>query len=422
MPGPDTPSSRRRAPSPSRRKGPGQTAALGERLAGKRVCVCLGAGGVGKTTVSAAVALGLAARGRRALVVSIDPARRLAGALGLEQLPGEPHRVDPQSLELEGELWAMVLDPKATLDALVRRLAADERAREEVLSNRIYRELSSATAGSQELTAVAELFDLEREDRFDAIVLDTPPLRNALDFLDAPDRLMSFLDGRALRVLSRPSGLAGGLLNRGGELVLSVLARATGVDVLGETAQLFRSLAGVLDGFSERARGAEQLLRDRRTAALIISSPELEPASEAIYLHSHLREAGISFGGLVVNRVHDAGLSGWRPGGSCENGKTSHGTRQAAGTREKQLADPRGLGPELARELLYEHLEAGLAGRVADNLADFWVLVERDRERTAMLMDALGEPDPLLVPQLDGEIQDFEGLWLVVEHLFGALA
>lgn len=353
------------------------------------MCVCLGAGGVGKTTVSAAVALGLAARGRRALVVSIDPARRLAGALGLGELPGEPHRIHPGKLALEGELWAMTLDPKATFDALVERLAPDERTREEVLSNRIYRELSSATAGSQELTAVAELFDLEREDRFDAIVLDTPPLQNALDFLDAPDRLMRFLDGRALRVLLGSSGLAGGLLGRGGELVFSLLARATGVDVLGETAQLFRSLTGVLDGFSERARGAKRLLRDRRTIALIVSSPEHVPASEAAHLHGHLLERGISFGGLVINRVHDAG------------------------PLECQL--------EQLRELLREHLQEDLAGRVVDSVADLCVLARRDREQMGRLMDELGEPDPLLVPLLDGEVQDLDGLWLVAEHLFGVL-
>jgi anion-transporting ArsA/GET3 family ATPase len=173
------------------------------RLEGVDVCVCVGPGGVGKTTVSAAVGWGLAARGGKVVVVSIDPARRLAAALGLDELPGEPHRIAPAELARHGvsppgELWAMVLDPKRTFDGLVGRLAPDEDARERVLANRIYRELSSAVAGSQEFTAVAKLYELHREGGWDTIVLDTPPSRNALDFLDAPERLTRFLEGRAL--------------------------------------------------------------------------------------------------------------------------------------------------------------------------------------------------------------------------------
>jgi anion-transporting ArsA/GET3 family ATPase len=378
---------------------------LEKRLAGKRVLVCVGAGGVGKTTVSAALALGLAARGQKVAVVSIDPAKRLATALGLEKLTGDPHRIDSSTLaaalgsQLEGiygdtrpdtafkgELWAMMLDSKGTFDALIGRLSPDERTREEILSNRIYRELSSAVAGSQEFTAMAKLYELDREGKWDAIVLDTPPSRNALDFLDAPDRLTRFLDGRALKVLLAPGGITRGLIGRSTSLMFSVFARVTGVNLVGELSSFFGSLSGLLDGFRERARGVERLLRDPSTGFLIVTSPEHEPAREAVFLRAELTREEMGFNGLVVNRCHDLGLDG-------------HSTEQVA-------------------ELLTEELGEALAGRVASNLADFDVLAGRDRESVAILSDSLEEDDPVLVPHLDGDVQDLRGLALVAEHLF----
>jgi anion-transporting ArsA/GET3 family ATPase len=363
---------------------------LGERLKDKRVCVCVGAGGVGKTTVSAALALGLAARGGRVAVVSIDPARRLAGALGLEELANEPHRLDPEMLaregiELKGELWAMMLDSKGTFDQLIGRLAPDERTREEVLANRVYRELSSSSAGSQEFTAASKLFELEREGGFDAIVLDTPPSRNALDFLDAPDRLRRFLEGRALRLLS--SGpIARGLVGRGTGLVFALLGRATGVNLIGELSGFFGALAGLTDGFSERARSVERLLRDPATSFLVVTSPEHEPAREAAFFHERLLAAGLPFGALVVNRVHEGGLDGHTP--------------------------------DWVRELLASHVQEGMALRLTENLYDFDVLARRDRHSIARLSEQLSEADPVVVAHLDGDVQDLAGLARIAEWLF----
>jgi len=355
------------------------------------VCVCVGAGGVGKTTVSAALALGLATRGKKVAVVSIDPARRLAGALGLDELSGEPHRIEEhtlaaQGIELEGELWAMILDSKGTFDALIGRLAESERVREEILSNRIYRELSSAVAGSQEFTAVAKLHELHRSGEWDVIVLDTPPSRDALDFLDAPERLTRFLEGRALRVLSSPGGVTRGVLGRGAGLMLSVFARVTGVNLVGELSGFFGSLAGLTDGFRERAHGVEQLLRDRGTGFLIVTSPEHEPVEEAVFLGGQLEREEMELSGVIVNRFQEVGLDG---------------------------CDPREL-----TQLLSEQLGMPLAARVAGNLADFDVLARRDRESVARLEEALGEGDPVLVPRLDGDVQDLGGLAAIAEQLF----
>src|SRR2546421_3675661 len=262
---------------------------LAERIAGKRVLICAGSGGVGKTTCSAALALGLAARGQKVAVVTIDPAKRLASALGLEELSGEPRRIDPamlaeQGLELPGELWAMMLDAKRTFDEIVARLAADEQAREEILANPVYRQLSSAVAGSHELSAIAKLYELYEEHDFDVIVLDTPPSRNALDFLGAPTRLLGFLEGRALQVFLAPSGLTARLFGRGTGLVFSIFARVTGIDILGELSRFFRSLSGVIDGFRERTHGVAGMLRAPGTSFLVVTSPEPEPAAEAEYL------------------------------------------------------------------------------------------------------------------------------------------
>ncbi|HEX3392280.1 MAG TPA: ArsA-related P-loop ATPase [Solirubrobacteraceae bacterium] len=357
---------------------------LTERLDGVQVCVCVGPGGVGKTTVSAAIGLGLAARGEKVVVVSIDPAKRLASALGLDKLPGEPHRIDSE--EFRGELWAMVLDSKRTFDGLVDKLAPDQSTRQEVLSNRIYRELSSAVAGSQEFTAMAKLYELHREGGWDTIVLDTPPSRNALDFLDAPERLTRFLDGRALRLLSAPGGLARGVLGRGAAVVFALLSRLTGVDVVGELSGFFRSLSTLTDGFRDRAHGVQRLLRDERTRFLIVTSPEQEPVREAVFLAEQLEREGMHLGGLIVNLVHDIGLDG-------------RGVAEVAAM----------LAPELGE---------ALAARVAANLGDFDVLARRDAKSVQALARELGEADPLLVRHLDGDPQDLSGIAQVTELLF----
>jgi anion-transporting ArsA/GET3 family ATPase len=407
-------------------------APLAERLDGKRVVICAGPGGVGKTTTSAALALGLARRGQRVAVLTIDPAQRLAAALGLDEReddppgageaggerrdpgvseerggrrdpganeargkrrdPGAHHPVSPALLAAHGidlppggELWAMTLDVKGTFDGLIARLAPSTQAAEEVLSNRIYQELSSAVAGSQEFTAIAKLFELERSGEFDVVVLDTPPSRNALDFLDAPSRLTQFFDGRALKVFLAPTGVAARWLGRGTGLVLGMFTRVTGIDLMGDMTVFFRSLGSITEGFTERARGIEALLRDPATTFLLVTSPESEPVGEALFLAGRLSEAGMARGGLIVNRAHLEGLHGH--------------------------------SPAAVQALLEPELGERLAARVASNLADFDVLAVRDRESIARLSAELGEPAPVVVPYLDGEV-DLDGLVEIERRLF----
>jgi anion-transporting ArsA/GET3 family ATPase len=362
-----------------------------KHLKGKRVCICLGSGGVGKTTTSAALALGLAARGQKVAVVTIDPAARLASALGLDRLSGEPRLIDPallaeQGVQCEGELWAMMLDSKGTFDEIVARLAPDDREREQILANPIYRELSSAVAGSQELSAMAKLYELRHERDFDVIVLDTPPSRNAVDFLETPARLLGFLEGRALRVFLSPGGLAARVFGRSTGIVFAIFARVTGVDMLSDLSTFFRSLSGILDGFKDVTKGVSELLRDPTTTFLVVTSPEPEPAREAEFLAERLASRDMSRGGLIINRMHFEGL-----------GESS--------------ADE-------VQELLTPDLGERLARRVAGNLADFDVLVQRDRETVAHLSRELGEREPILVPHLDEDVCDVAGLARLAEHLF----
>lgn len=363
-------------------------------LADTRVCIVGGSGGVGKTTTSAAIAMGMAARGLKVAVVTIDPAQRLATALGLDQLGNEPRRIAPErfadaGLALDGELWAMTLDPKRTFDELIGRLAPDAATREQILANRVYRELSDAIAGSQEFTAVAKLHELAQQSDWDLLVLDTPPSRNALDFLDAPDRLRAFFDGRALQALLRGGGAGLRLLGRGTGLVLGLVRRVTGAQLLSDLSDFFRLLGELLSGFQERAQQVEELLRAPGTTFLLVTSPEREPIEEAIYFQRRLSAARMRLGGAIVNRVHANDL---------EDADSAD--------LPALLVDEAGLSPALAR-------------RVAAVFADEHALALRDAANVAQLAERLGESVPLLrVPLLDGDVHDVAGLVRLHAELF----
>jgi len=366
---------------------------VAELLEGKRICVCAGSGGVGKTTTSAAIALGMAAQGAKVAVVTIDPAKRLANALGLEELGNEPRLIERErlragGLELRGELWAMMLDPKRTFDELIERLAPDPRSAEEILANRVYRELSTAVAGSQEFTAVSKLYELDKEHDFDLLVLDTPPSRNALDFLDAPGRLTSFLEGRMLRTFVRPTGLGMRILGRGSGALGAALQRVTGVDLLADLSTFFRLLGGMTDDFRVRAAAVEKMLKASTTAFVLVTTAQREPIDEAIWFRRTLRETGLPFTGVIVNCVHH-GIHG-----------------DSAGAEVVSSLEP-GLGGDLA-------------ARVAENFHDYHVLARRDERNIARLAPEDNGDPLLLVPRFDDDVHDVEGLLRVHRYLFAS--
>jgi anion-transporting ArsA/GET3 family ATPase len=362
-------------------------------LDGKRVCVCGGSGGVGKTTTSAAIALGLAAQGAKVAVVTIDPAKRLANALGLDELQNEPRRIEPDrlsagGLELEGELWAMTLDPKRTFDELIDRVAPDASRAREIKANRVYGQLSTAVSGSQEFTAIAKLHELARDGDFDMLVLDTPPARSALDFLDAPGRLTSFLEGRALKAFVRPTGIGMRLVGRGAGPLLGALRRITGVDLIADLSTFFGLLGEMTEDFSRRAAEVEQLLKAPETAFLLVTTSEHAPIEEAIWFRRTLEQGGLPFAGVVVNRVHHDML------GEAEPDHVDAELRDA-------------VGPELARA-------------VAQNFHDYHVLARRDAHNIARLEAELDGRPLLLVPHLDDDVHDLEGLARVRRYLFAS--
>jgi anion-transporting ArsA/GET3 family ATPase len=366
---------------------------VAELLEGKRVCVCGGSGGVGKTTTSAAIALGMAARGKKVAVVTIDPAKRLANALGLKELQNEPRRVAAKrlaghGLKIEGQLWAMMLDPKRTFDELIERIAPDPGRAQEIKANRVYRELSTAVSGSQEFTAIAKLYDLDQEDRFDLLVLDTPPSRNALDFLDAPGRLTSFLEGRALKAFVRPTGIGMRVLGKGASPLLAALRRVTGIDLLTDLSTFFQLLGDMTKDFSLRAAQVEKMLRADTTAFLLVSSAQREPIDEAIWFRRTLEDGGLPFSGVVVNRFH----------------------HDLLGANE----------PEDVDQALDDVLHSKLAKRVAENFRDYHVLAHRDQQNVARLKAELGGHPLLLVPHLDDDIHDIDGLLRMRRYLFAS--
>jgi anion-transporting ArsA/GET3 family ATPase len=369
-------------------------AGIAELLDGKRVCICAGSGGVGKTTTSAAIAAGMAARGRKAAVLTIDPAKRLADSLGLPELGNEERQVDPKlfaeaGVELGGELWAMMLDAKATFDELVRRHAPDEETRDRILANRIYQQLSAALAGSQEYMAMEKLFEIHAEDRYDLLVLDTPPSRNALDFLDAPRRLMQFIEGRALQVFMRPTGIGMKLFGRGTSMMFSVLRRITGVEVLEDLSEFFQAFSGMVGGFQERAKRVNELLANPETCFLVVCGPQGEPVTEAVYFHRKLVEAKLPFGGVIVNKVH----------------------------YESELSD---YGPRLADELNATLDDDELVRRVLENYDDYRALAARDRRNVKRLTAEMRARSVIQVPYLDEDVHDLEGLMQLNEYLFAA--
>ena len=355
---------------------PGVQVSASPGLLEGRLCICVGAGGVGKTTVAAAIACLRAAAGERVAVVTIDPAPRLAQALGFDELSGEPRRVPGA-----GELWAMRLDPKRTLDELIASLAPNDLARERALSNRIYRELSGAVAGSQEFSAVAKLYELHRSGEFDAIVLDTPPSRNALDFLDAPARLTRFFEGRALRLLMTQGGFAGRAANRAGAPLIGVLGRLTGAGVLREITAFFAAIAGMVDALAARAASVEALLRDPATRFVLVSSPRREAVEEAIAVAAALRRSELRLSALVVNRVR---------------------AFEGAG------ADPAVLGALLG---------ARLAGLVAAQCGDLEALATGDHSALERLREAFAGLEPVVIGDLGDEIEDLDGLKAIGRYL-----
>jgi anion-transporting ArsA/GET3 family ATPase len=308
---------------------------LVDHLGRSRVIVCCGSGGVGKTTISAALGMGIAsARARRVLVLTIDPARRLASALGLGAFGTRPVSIEPERLRQagiapRGELVAAMLDTRAQWDRLVARHAPSREVRDRILANRFYGGISDAFAGSQEYMALEALYDFRAGGEYDCIVVDTPPSRDALAFLDAPDRITDFVAARLLGWLAGPSQLGWRALSLAASPFLRMADRLLGSDVLAELGAFVRDLQVLYEGVRRRAAATSRLLRSPETAFAVVTTLDPQPLAEAEFLVASLRERSMRLRGVVVNRVlpdslrdpgaaaaasvlaEDAGVAGW---------------------------------------------------------------------------------------------------------------
>lgn len=276
---------------------------IAEVVARHRVVICAGSGGVGKTTTAAALAVHGAEQGRRTIVMTIDPARRLADALGLKTLGNQARRVPIGG----GSLTAMMLDQKGAWDALVERYAPSPEVRTRILANRFYQHLSGSFAGSQEYMAIEQLAELHAGGEYDLIVVDTPPTRHALDFLDAPRRIAAFLDRQVIRWFVKPYFSAGWstlrVVNRAAGTLLRRLEDATGIKALVEISDFFNSMSGLFDGFEARVQAVDALLHSKQTAFVIVTSAEEQVLGEADDFCTQLAALAIPLRAVVFNRV-----------------------------------------------------------------------------------------------------------------------
>ncbi|MAQ18505.1 MAG: anion-transporting ATPase [Sandaracinus sp.] len=366
--------------------------------------VTVGSGGVGKTTTAAALAVQAAASGRRVLCLTIDPAKRLANSLGLDAMTTEEQVVDPalfaaNGLECKGHLSAMMLDSKKTFDDLVRDTASSPDKAQRILDNRIYHYVSSGLAGVQEYMAMEKLYAVREDDRFDLIVLDTPPTSNALDFLDAPERMVEAIDSPAMRWFIEAMDSSGGrfsmgILGKGAGIVMKGLSKLTGAGFLEQVAEFVGGLNDLFGGFRSRAAAVSGVLRSPEVAFVVVTSPAPMAIREAFFFSDRLRELGMRRDGVVVNGVHYL-LS--EPSAKEE-------TLRAAVAEALPEVDPDSAVDRMSRALEDERLRA-----VADR-------IESDRLRARV-----GKETTFVeVPAFEEDVHDLRALARVASHLVAA--
>jgi anion-transporting ArsA/GET3 family ATPase len=346
---------------------------LRELVMERRILVCCGSGGVGKTTTAAVLALEAARAGRRAVVVTIDPAKRLADALGLDGLTGTPARIDG---DWPGELWALMLDTKSTFDDLVVANAATSEQSTRILANGFYRNISGALSGTQEYMAMEKLYELHQRTEFDLVVVDTPPTRHALDFIDAPRRLTRFLDHRLFRMVTSPGRGVMKAVNVAAQTFLRTVAKVVGGEVIDDAIAFFRAFEGMEEGFRQRADAVLHLLSADETAFVLVASPRRDTIEEAQFFATRLAEADISVRALIVNRMHPS---------------FGKGLAEAARERAATLG-----GSDL--------------GGLYCNLSDFQLVASREEHHLAGLASAVAPAPVVRVPFLSTDVHDIDGL------------
>jgi anion-transporting ArsA/GET3 family ATPase len=398
-----------------RRQGPKVSSAgsgsMDGLLATKEIVIACGPGGVGKTTTAAAAGVMAAVRhGSKVLVLTVDPAKRLADALGLEGIGNTEHRVPDEAfraagVKARGELWVAMLDTKESWDALIRRHAPDRQTRDEILANPLYQNISGKFVQSHDYIAMERLYEIHSECDYDLIVVDTPPTRNALDFLDAPQRMADFFSSRLLRWLIVP--YRSRLVNVATKPFYSIADRILGTEFLADISEFFILFQSMYDGFVERSEAVERLLSDRRSTFIVVSTLEAVPLREAEYFAEQLVSRRLHLGAIVLNKVLPDYLRG------------SEGTAVADAMNERSAELAALLAPELAAvdpAMGDPDQISRVLGEVADSYLNFQVVALREMEERAMLSVV---PDVLAtVPFFDTDIFDLAGLVRLGEQIW----
>jgi anion-transporting ArsA/GET3 family ATPase len=354
----------------------------------KKVIVCCGAGGVGKTTTAAAIGVASAVHGRKVLVLTIDPARRLAEAMGIPEAARTPSpvpraKLDELGIPIQGELYAWMLSPEVVFESMVRRLATDEARVQEILNNRLYQHLSKIVAGMQEYTAAEALYTLSTEGKYDLVVLDTPPSRNALEFLEAPRKLSMFLDERVIGVFLPKKGA---FMRAASDLIERVFSRAFGEGFYKDLQGFLSAFSGMFGGMRAHAEAVRTLLSSEDAAFLLVTSPEPAALAEASFFQTKIKELGLPFAGYVLNRS-------WAY------------TRGFGGPEAIEL------GPEATET---DRVALKKLGQLAD--AERW-RAQRDRDLLARLRMETESGSAIATPHLGGAVEDLVGLGTLARNL-----
>ena len=363
-------------------------ATIDEVVRERSIVICCGSGGVGKTTTSAAIALQAARLGRKACVVTIDPARRLANSLGVDELTNVPTHIEG---DWPGELHALMLDPKGTFDDLVARYSDSEAQAEDIRVNRIYRNLTGTLSGTQEYMAMEKLYELVEEGGFDLVVVDTPPTRNALDFLDAPRRLSHFLENRIFQALMAPTRMGLRFMGVAAQALLRTIAKVAGADIVHDAVAFFQAFEGMEEGFRLRAARVRELLIQPATAFVLVASPRLDSVDEAVHFAGKLAESGMSATALIVNRV------------------------QPRFATDDQLVE---LAPHGDRST--GHGPIGDLADLVENLTGYTQASDREESAFAVLVAEVAPAPVFRVPLLNSDVHDLDGLATIADLLFDA--
>ena len=382
-------------------------------LRAKQIIICCGSGGVGKTTVSAALGVQAALLGKKVLTLTVDPAKRLADSLGLSELGNQEARVPEERFLRHGKnptgsLHAMMLDTKRTFDELIERYAPNEDVARNIMHNQFYQHLSSAMTGSHEYLAMEKLYQIHLEGRYDLIVLDTPPTKHALDFLEAPNRVRAFFDRSISQWFLKPYLTMGrmslNLFNRTAGTVLRLVERFTGAEFLHDVSEFVTGLADSFDIFRSRAEEVMHVLRGEHTTFLLVTATDRSALEEAAYFYDRIQEASLPFGGIIANRFHTFPVP------------------EAAGRLSAEGSPPHGRAP-LDTDISYLSKERGLPPSVARRLVENFDRYRRLARRDQNVLQEFARKSPrevpiLTVPAFDEDVFDIDGLLKMNEHLF----